>query len=201
MTYILGLTGSIGMGKSTTARMFRDLSVPVWDADATVHTLYGPGGAALKSIATLVPGSVTSDGVDRSRLKEAIAENPSILKKIEAIVHPLVAENRKSFLEKHKDHALVVLDIPLLFETGGDAACDGVLVVTTDAEEQKRRVLSRGTDETTFQDLLSRQMPDAEKQERASFVIRTDTLAGTAKEVETLVAKLKSQNNNRRTDA
>jgi len=190
MSFVLGLTGSIGMGKSTTAAMFRDLGVPVWDADASVHKLYGPGGRAVSSIGAIIPGSVTSGAVDRAVLRRAIAEAPALLPQIEAIVHPLVADDRAIFLETHANAPLVVLDIPLLFETGGDEACDATLVVTTSASEQRRRVLKRGTSEATFADLLARQLPDAEKRARATYIIYTDTLDETRKNVADLVSKL-----------
>lgn len=190
MSFVLGLTGSIGMGKSTTATMFRDLGVPVWDADATVHNLYGAGGLAVEPIGAMIPDATTSGAVDRAVLRQAIAAEPSLLKRIEAIVHPLVAEDRTKFRENHANAPLIVLDIPLLFETGGDAACDATLVVTTDATEQRRRVLARGTSEATLKDLLARQMPDAEKRARATHVIRTDTLDGTRADVAHLVSQL-----------
>lgn len=190
MTVVLGLTGSIGMGKSTTAQMFRDLNVPVWDADAVVHGLYAEGGAAVAPIAMIVPEAIRSGAVDRAALRRAIAENPSVLKQIEAAVHPLVAMNCAAFLVTHDDAPLVVLDIPLLFETGADTECDATLVVSTDAETQRTRVLARGTDANTFEDLLARQVPDAEKRSRATYVIQTDTLDGTRRDVTHLVSEL-----------
>ena len=190
MSFVLGLTGSIGMGKSTTAAMFRDLGVPVWDADAAVHKLYDQGGAAVAPIGALLPNAVESGQVDRAVLRREIAETPELLQQIEAIVHPLVASDRADFKEVHARAPLIVLDIPLLFETGGDGACDATLVVTTDSAEQRRRVLARGTSEDTFTDLLSRQMPDAEKRERATYVIKTDALDGTRAAVANLVSKL-----------
>ncbi|ABD53112.1 dephospho-CoA kinase [Jannaschia sp. CCS1] len=190
MSFALGLTGSIGMGKSTTAAMFRDLDVPVWDADATVHKLYARGGAAVAPIDALVPGAMKDGAIDRAVLRAAIADDASLLKQIEAIVHPLVAKDRAMFRDIHSTAPLIILDIPLLFETGGDAACDATLVVTTSPEEQRRRVLARGTSEDTLHDLLSRQMPDAEKRARATYVIETDTLDGTRQDVAHLVSKL-----------
>ncbi len=190
MTFILGLTGSIGMGKSTTAQLFRDLNVPVWDADASVHKLYGPCGEAVAPLSNVVPGATKSGIVDRSILRQVIAKNPSLLGQIETIVHPLVAADRAAFRAEHDTAPLIVFDIPLLFETGGDAACDATLVVSTDPEEQRRRVLERGTDPKAFQDLLGRQMPDAEKRARATYVIQTDTLDDTRKAVADLVSRL-----------
>lgn len=190
MSFVLGLTGSIGMGKSTTAQMFRDLGVPVWDADATVHDLYDKGGAGVAAIRSLLPDAVVDDKVDRGMLKGAIAADPALLGQIEAIIHPLVAEDRAAFKKCHVDAPLIVLDIPILFETGGDAACDATLVVTTEPAEQRRRVLARGTSAETFNDLLARQMPDAEKRRRATYVIRTDTLDETRQSVADLVSRL-----------
>ena len=190
MTFILGLTGSIGMGKSTTAEMFRALGIPVWDADKTVHDLYAEGGAALAPLADLIPGAVSHNGVDRGILRQAIRADPEILPRIEAIVHPLVAADRAAFIQDNQTAPLVVLDIPLLYENHSETLCDAVAVVTTDAAEQRRRVLARGTDPQTFEDLLARQMPDAEKRARADHVIRTDTLDGTRQIVADLVQQL-----------
>ncbi len=189
--YLLGLTGSIGMGKTTTANMFRDLGVPVWDADQTVATLYQPGGAAVEAIKNLVPSAVSENGVDKAVLKAAIAADPDLLRKIESVVHPLVAKDRADFIAHNDQASLIVVDIPLLFETGGAEKMDGVLVVTAPADVQRQRVLDRGTmDEATFQMILSRQTPDAEKRRRADFVIETLTIAETKEKVEALIEKL-----------
>lgn len=191
---ILGLTGSIGMGKTTTAQMFAALGIPVWNADAAVERLYAPGAAGSRAIADLVPGAVTDAGVDRDALKRAIAADPQLLARIERAVHPLVAEDRQAFLEMHADADLVLLDIPLLFETGGAALCDLVLVVSTDPAEQRRRVLARpGIDAATFDKLLARQMPDTEKRARADHVILADSLEGTRAAVEELVMRLREE--------
>ncbi|MBO6601724.1 MAG: dephospho-CoA kinase [Roseicyclus sp.] len=191
MTFVLGLTGSIGMGKSTTARFFRDLDIPVWDADATVHRLYSKDGAAVSMIAELRPGAVRNGCVDRVHLKAWLAEDPAALSRIEAIVHPLVAADRAQFLEDHAERPLVVLDIPLLFETGADLWVDGVLVVTAAPEVQRARVFERpGMTEDTFNTILSRQMPDAQKRARADYVIETKTLEQTRAAVETLVSQI-----------
>jgi len=180
------------MGKSTTAQMFRDMGVPVWDADATVHRLYDVGGAAIDPLSRLVPGCAVEGRIDRTVLKQAIAKDPDLLSQIEAIVHPLVAEDRMAFLSAHASAPLVVLDIPLLFETGGDAHVDGTLVVTTDADTQRARVMARpGMTEDTFRDLLSRQMSDLEKRAKADYVIRSDTLDNTRQEVAALIERLK----------
>lgn len=191
MTYVLGLTGSIGMGKSTTAGFFREEGIPVWDADEAVHRLYGQGGEAAPKIAAVWPKAVHDGQVDRAELKRWIAEEPDALKILEEIVHPLVAQDRAAFLESHKSAGLVVLDIPLLFETGGDAKMDGVLVVSVHADIQRKRVLERDTmSPEMFENILSRQMPDAEKRKRADFVIETRELEQTRADVKTLIAKL-----------
>ncbi len=191
MTYALGLTGSIGMGKSTTTGFFAEAGVPVWDADAAVHRLYAPGGAAVAPMARLRPDAVGESGVDRSALKAWIAEDDTALSQIEAIVHPLVAEDRAAFKDKNKGAGLLLFDIPLLFETGADEWLDGVLVVTAAPEVQRERVLARpDMTEEMFDEILSRQVPDAEKRARADFVIETKSLEQTRAEVETLIATI-----------
>jgi dephospho-CoA kinase len=186
MTYRLGLTGSIGMGKSTTAQMFRDLGVPVWDADAAVHRLYQ--SEAVQPVGALCPDSVKDGRIDRAALKDWIARDPTALAKLEAVVHPLVAADRAAFIAR-ADAPLVVLDIPLLFETGADV--DGVLVVTAPPDMQRARVLARpGMDAAQFERILARQMPDAEKRVRADFVIETLDMDSTRAAVQDLVAKL-----------
>lgn len=170
----LGLTGSIGMGKSTTAGLFREMGVPVWDADAAVHRLYAAGGAAVPAIAALVPDAVVDGAVRRERLRDAIARDADLLDRIEAAVHPLVADDRNTFLDRHRDAPLVLLDIPLLFETGGTGLVDEIVVVSAPAEVQRARVLARpGMDEATFERILARQLPDAEKRAGARHVIDT----------------------------
>ncbi len=173
MSYVLGLTGSIGMGKTTTAGFFREAGVPVWDADAAVHRLYD-GGAAVPVIAGLVPEAVSGGKVDRGVLRAAVLADSGLLKKIEAAVHPLVSADRQAFLDEHAQAPLVVCDIPLLFETGADKWLDGVLVVTADEKTQRARVLERGSmDEAAFNAILVKQVPDAEKRAKADFVIDT----------------------------
>ena len=178
------------MGKSTTAQMFRDEGVPVWDADATVHKLYAQGGAAVPAFMETLPQAVIDSAVDRSVLKSLIAKHPETIKTIENIVHPLVGADRAAFLAA-QDAPLVVFDIPLLFETGADAWLDSVLVVTVPADVQKERVMARGAmDEAMFAQILSRQMPDAEKRKKADHVIETLTLDATRAAVRKLIAEL-----------
>lgn len=191
MTVKLGLTGSIGMGKSTTAAMFRDLGIPVWDADAAVHRLYARGGAAVAPVGTVIPEAIEGGAVSRERLKTAIADQPELLSVLEGLVHPLVAADRARFVAEHAADPLVVLDIPLLFETGADAAMDATLVVTIDPDTQRARVLSRpDMTEAMLNRILARQMPDAEKRARADFVIETRALEQTRAAVADLVRKL-----------
>ena len=186
----LGLTGSIGMGKSTTANMFRDLGVPVWDADETVHRLYAAGGKGAKAIAKLHPPAVTADGVDRKALSAWIAEDRANLSAIEAVIHPLVAEDRAAFAAQATTN-LVVFDIPLLFEVGADKDVDAVLVVSAPTAVQRRRVLDRpGMTEEQFEIILGRQMPDAEKRAKADYVIETLSMDQTQRDVADLVDRL-----------
>ncbi len=177
MPYRLGLTGSIGMGKSTTAGFFAAAGLPVWDADAAVHRLYGAGGAAVAHIAALWPQAQTADGIDRTALKTIIAADPSALSQIERIVHPLVAQDRAAFLAACTAD-IAVFDIPLLFEKGTEAEMDATLLVTAPPALQRARVLARqGMTEAQFQSILSRQMPDVEKRQRATHIIETLSLS------------------------
>ncbi|WP_332689543.1 dephospho-CoA kinase [Bosea sp. (in: a-proteobacteria)] len=174
MTFLLGLTGSIGMGKSTTSAVFRAEGVPVYDADQAVHRLYG--GAAAPAIEAAFPGVVIAGVVDRARLSAAVLGRPEALARLEAIIHPLVRAEEQSFLAQcHRQGAAVaVLDIPLLFETGGETRCDAVVVVTAPAEVQRARVLARaGMTEDKLEAILARQMPDAQKRRRAHFLVDT----------------------------
>ncbi len=190
--FILGLTGSIGMGKSAVAAMFRELGVPVFDADAAVHELQGPGGALLPMIEAAFPGTTGPQGVDRPKLGAAVFGDPEKLKQLERIVHPAVGAMRAGFLEENADAPLIVFDIPLLFEKGGFESVDAVAVVSAPAAMQRRRVLSRpGMTEEKFEQILKLQAPDAEKRARADYVIDTGTsLAETRANVERLVDKL-----------
>jgi dephospho-CoA kinase len=193
--FLLGLTGSIGMGKSTTAAMFAAEGVPVWDADAAVHRLYARGAPGVAAIAALRPDAIIDGAVDRARLKEWIATDPDALTRIEAAVHPLVAADRAAFIDRAATAGvdLVLLDIPLLFETGAEAALDATLVVTAPAEVQRARVLARpGMTETQFAIILARQMPDAEKRARATHVIETSTLEQTRAAVQELIDELRA---------
>lgn len=190
MTHLLGLTGSIGMGKSTTAQMFADEGIPVWDADAAVHALYDRGGAAVGPIGAVFPDAIINGTVSRDLLKQIISSDPTALRRIEQIVHPLVAADRQTFIAVHDD-PLILFDIPLLFETGADDWLDSVLVVTAPPDVQKTRVLARpGMTDAQFAMILARQTPDAEKRARADHVIETLTLDDTRAAVRHLIAEL-----------
>ncbi len=192
MTYVLGLTGSIGMGKSTTAQMFRDLGCPVHDADAEVHALYA--GEAVAPVTALFPDVVVDGRIDRIRLGRHVLGHPENLSRLEAVIHPLVRARENAFLARARaEHRpLAVLDVPLLFETGGAERCDGVLVVTAPSDIQRSRVLSRpGMTEQRFGDILARQMPDADKRARATFVVDTSQGMDIARrQVEAIVRQL-----------
>ncbi|MAK59697.1 MAG: dephospho-CoA kinase [Ponticaulis sp.] len=194
---ILGLTGSIGMGKSATAQMFRDEGVRVYDADAAVHEIYNVGGSAVGPIGSAFPGTVKDNKVDRAALRDIVLNDAEALKRLEALVHPLVAETQaKARAEaRSADADILVLDIPLLFETGGDQRVDYTLVVTTTAEEQRDRVMSRpGMTEANFTAILAKQTPDHEKRARADFVINTRIDHDYARDqVRALIAALRRQ--------
>lgn len=171
---VLGLTGSIGMGKSTVAAMFADAGVPVFDADAQVHKLQGPGGRLVAQIEAAFPDTTGEQGVNRTALGEAVFGDPEAFKRLEGIVHPAVAQERAAFLKAHAGKPLVVLDVPLLFEAGGWRQVDKIAVVSAPGDVQRARVLARpGMTAERFEAILARQMPDAEKCERADFVIPT----------------------------
>lgn len=195
MTYLLGLTGSIGMGKSTTAAMFAEEGCALWDADAAVHRLYAPNGAAAAPMRAEFPEAVDEGGVSRSRLKAIIAEEPDALARIERIVHPLVAADRQAFLTETQAD-IAVLDIPLLFEGGFDAAMDATVCVTVPPEVQRARVLARGSmAEAQLDAIIAKQMPDAEKRARATWVITTDTLEHARAQVQAVVQTIRKGTN------
>lgn len=191
----VGLTGSIGMGKSTTAAMFAASGVPVYDADAEVHALYAKGGAAVEPLDAAFPGVVVDGAVDRALLSQRVMGKPDELKRLEAVVHPLVGLSRVGFFEKAVAASadIVILDIPLLFETGGERRMDAVVVVSAPADVQRMRVLARpGMDEAKLDAILARQMADVEKRARAHFVIDTGAGLDSAREqVKAVLTKLR----------
>jgi dephospho-CoA kinase len=171
---ILGLTGSIGMGKSTTAKLFAEAGVPVYDADATVHKLYE--GEAVPSIEAAFPGTTADGKVDRQKLSARVVHDPAAMRQLEQIVHPMLGASRQKFFEEAEQAGapVVVVDVPLLFETGGEKRVDAVVVVTTSPENQRARILARGTmTNEALDSILARQLPDAEKRKRADFVVDT----------------------------
>lgn len=173
---IVGLTGSIGMGKSTTASLFKEQGVPVYDADAAVHEIYGRGGAAVEPVGDAFPGVVVGGAIDRARLGVQVLGTPEALKTLEGIVHPLLGQHRRTFFEHAEVNGtdLVVLDVPLLFETGGDRGLDAVIVVSAPEHVQRERVLARpGMTLEKLEAILARQLPDSEKRARADIVIDT----------------------------
>ena len=190
---LIGLTGSIGMGISTTAAMFAKMGFPVWDADAAVGRLYAKGGAAVEPLGALVPAATTEGHVSKEALKAAIASSPDLLLKIESIVHPLVKQDRRDFAAAHESAEMIVFDVPLLFESGAHKKVDHVVVVSTTPENQRARVLARGTmDEPTFNMIMRKQTPDAEKRAQADTVIDTETLQDAEQQVKDLVARLRA---------
>ena len=188
----LALTGSIGMGKSTVAAMFAEAGIPTFDADAVVRKLQGPGGRLVPDIESRFPGTTREGAVDRDALSSAVLGDPDELAALEAIVHPAVHHERTRFIVQNGDARALLFDIPLLFETGGDVAFDKVIVVSAPAELQRQRVLSRaGMTSGKFDQILARQLPDAEKRERADFVIDTSgSLAETRAQVDAILACL-----------
>lgn len=192
---IYGLTGSIGMGKSAVAAMLGQEGVPLFDADAEVHRLQGPGGRLLPAIEARFPGTTGPAGVDRGKLGAAVFGHPQELKALEAIVHPAVKEERMAFLRRHRSRAFVVLDIPLLFEGHMERTLAGVIVVTAPAWKQRKRVLARkGMTAAKFRRILHLQTPDAEKRRRADYIIHTGTtFAATQAQVRRLAACLGSK--------
>ena len=190
---IIGLTGSIGMGKSTVAAMFEEAGVPVFDADAEVRAMQGPGGALVGEIERAFPGSTDGSGVKREELGKLVFANPSALVELEKIVHPAVAAKRAAFLREHGNAELVVFDIPLLFEKGGHGAVDTIVVVSAPANIQRERVLARpGMTPEKFEHILSLQTPDAEKRQRADHIIDTGIdIAETRSAVRSLIERLR----------
>jgi dephospho-CoA kinase len=171
---ILGLTGSIGMGKSTTAKLFAEAGVPVYDADATVHEVYA--GEAAPAIEAAFPGTTIDGKVDRAKLSAKVLHDPAAIRQLEQIVHPMLRSYHQKFLEdaERSGAPVAVMDVPLLFETGGEKRVDAVAVVTTSPENQRERILARGTmTPEAFDSILARQLPDAEKRQRADFVVDT----------------------------
>jgi|TARA_B110000093_G_scaffold82249_1_gene89155 dephospho-CoA kinase len=195
-TVLLGLTGSIGMGKSTTAAMFLKRGIPVWDADSTVHKLYAKNGAAVKFFNQEIPSAVSNGEVSRVALKKLIKEDINNLKKIEQIVHPLVAKDRLTFIENSKKYnaPLIVLDIPLLFETGFYKLVDYIAVVTVDYTTQKQRVLDRESmTEEMFTQILDKQVSNEEKKRKADFIIPTETIEAAESKVQEIIFQLERQ--------
>jgi dephospho-CoA kinase len=195
-TVLLGLTGSIGMGKSTTAAMFLKRGIPVWDADSTVHKLYAKNGAAVKFFNQEIPSAVLNGEVSRVILKKLIKEDINNLKKIEQIVHPLVAKDRLTFIENSKKYnaPLIVLDIPLLFETGFYKLVDYIAVVTVDYTTQKQRVLDRESmTEEMFTQILDKQVCNEEKKRKADFIIPTETIEAAESKVQEIIVQLERQ--------
>jgi len=193
---IAGLTGSIAMGKSETAKMFAAHGIPVFDSDAAVHDLYAAGGAAVEALRSLAPEAVESGSVDRQKLAARVQADPSLLKKIEAVVHPLVRQRQEAFLaEATKRSDVAVLDIPLLFETGREREVDVVIVVSANTSLQRQRALARpGMTPEKLAFILTRQVPDAEKRARADYVIDTSvSLADTAREVDRVIADIRTK--------
>lgn len=192
---LVGLTGSIGMGKTETAKMFARLGVPVYDADAAVHALYGPGGAAVAPIGQAFPDAVQDGAVDRARLSAQVVGKPAEMRRLEAIIHPLVRQAQVEWLQAREAEGapLAVLDIPLLFETGGDALMDVIVVVSAPEDVQRQRVLARASmTEEKFEAILARQVPDAEKRARADYVVETHRgLEDAFEQVKAIVADLK----------
>lgn len=191
----LGLTGSIGMGKSTVGKMFETLGLPLYNVDARIHDLYEPGGVAVGPVGEIFPDAIIDGRVDRPTLSKLVVGNDDAIRKLEKIVHPLVGQDRHEFISKAEQdgHAFVLLDVPLIFETGGEKNFDHIIVVSAPKDVQKKRVLARDDmTEEKFEAILARQLPDAEKRERADFVINTDcSEEETLDQVKTLVEKLK----------
>ena len=193
MSFKLGLTGSIGMGKSTTAQMFTDAGCAVWDADEAVHRLYAKGGAAVGQIARAFPNAIVDGAVDRGVLRELISANAKVIAQLEAIVHPLVRGDRATFASQSKADVLV-FDVPLLFETGADAEMDAVACVSVSPELQEKRVLARNTmTRAQFLAIRDKQMPNEEKCARSDFVITTESLEDTRAQVHAVLDQIRGK--------
>lgn len=193
MTLLVGLTGSIGMGKSTTAAMFADEGIPVWDADASVHKLYAKNGAAVAVVGAQYPDVIEEGLVSREKLRDLIAADPTVLDQLQSLVHPLVAADRAAFIADQTSD-IILLDIPLLFETGAADLCDAIVVVTAPADTQRARVMARGEmSQADFEMILSRQLPDDEKRKRADFIIETLTLDTARAAVRDIVKQLRAR--------
>lgn len=192
--YLIGLTGSIGMGKSTTAQMFQDEGIPVWSADAAVHDLYKPGAPGTLAIEKILPEAVTDTGVDRALLRDRIATDPALLRKVEAAIHPLVQAHREAFAIGRRA-PILACEIPLLFETGAEDQFDTIVTITTDPAIQRARVLARpGMTEAQLEAILARQLPDAEKRARADYIIDTSSGLEPAREaVKDIVRQIKAK--------
>ena len=194
MTFRLGLTGSIGMGKSTTAAMFAAHGLPVWSADVAVHRLYATGGAAVAPLAALFPKALQDGSISRDILKQIIAQDPATLAQLEAVVHPLVAQDRADFIAR-SEADITILDIPLLFENGTQSQCDATLLVTVPAALQRQRLLDRpGMTEDHLKTILARQMPDAQKRALATHIVETLDLPSTAAYVKALITHIRGRN-------
>lgn len=189
----LGLTGSIGMGKSTTAQMFAEEGFPVWDADAAVHRLYAKGGAGVRPIGEVFPNVIVDSAVSREELRQTVKDKADALAKIEQIIHPLVARDRETFLASASTD-IVVLDIPLLFETGGQAAMNAVACVSVSPEVQEKRVMARGTmTQDAFDQIRSKQMSNDEKCALSDFVIVTDTVDHARAQVQNVIRQIRER--------
>ena len=191
MTYLIGLTGSIGMGKSTTTKLFAEEGCAIWDADAAVHRLYAAGGAAVAPMQAIFPDAIIDGAVSRDVLKSILAKTPDALREIEKIVHPLVGADRQDFIAA-TDADIVVLDIPLLFEGQGHKMVDTTVVVSVDADTQRDRVMARGSmSEDQFNMIRAKQMPDAEKRALADHIVITDTLDHAREQVRAIVSEIR----------
>jgi len=191
MSFRIGLTGSIGTGKSTTAAMFADLGVPIWDADATVHRLYEPGNAGALAVSQLFPDAIGKDGAVRRDLLRSMAKtDQTVLTRLNAAIHPLVAADRAAFVAKNLGAPILLFDMPLLFETGAEREFGAVVVVTVPESIQKQRVLERGLSPAEFDAIRARQMPDLEKRARADYVIATTSLETARAEVKAVLADI-----------